>query len=248
MRLVSVNIGQEQALSHAKASGKTGIYKRHISTPVPVTAAGLQGDVICDTKNHGGVDQAVYVYGVPDYQWWSQELGHDVAPGTFGENLTVTDLESAEVSIGDRLRIGPVVLEVTAPRIPCVTLARRMDDPAFLKRFRAAERPGVYCRVLREGTGGGRGGLRALCGRVAHRARSLPRLLRAPAGCGHAPAAVGGPDRYPRSCGEGTAVARVAGFRRGSAVDVAEAGQRVVAPSLYTLGTVVVIPGPVAYV
>jgi MOSC domain-containing protein YiiM len=152
MRLVSVNIGQEQALSHAKASGKTGIYKRHISTPVPVTAAGLQGDVICDTKNHGGVDQAVYVYGVPDYQWWSQELGHDVAPGTFGENLTVTDLESAEVSIGDRLRIGPVVLEVTAPRIPCVTLARRMDDPAFLKRFRAAERPGVYCRVLREGT------------------------------------------------------------------------------------------------
>jgi MOSC domain-containing protein YiiM len=44
-----------------------------------------------------------------------------------------------------------VVLEVTAPRIPCVTLARRMDDPAFPKLFRAAERPGVYCRVLCDG-------------------------------------------------------------------------------------------------
>ncbi len=152
MHLVSVNVGREQALSHAKASGKSGIFKRPMDTPVLVTALGLQGDAICDTENHGGVDQAVYVYGVPDYRWWSRELGRDLAPGTFGENVTVADLESADLSIGDRLLIGRVVLEVTAPRIPCVTLARRMDDSAFLKRFRAAERPGVYCRVLSEGT------------------------------------------------------------------------------------------------
>ena len=40
---------------------------------------------------------------------------------------------------------------MTAPRIPCATLAARMGDPAFVKRFRAAERPGAYCRVIREG-------------------------------------------------------------------------------------------------
>ncbi len=151
MRVVSVNIGHEQAMPNAKASGKTGIYKRPVGTPAYVTATGLQGDAICDTENHGGVDQAVYVYGLPDYQWWSHELGHDLAPGAFGENLTMTDLESAGLSIGDRLHVGSVSLEITAPRIPCVTLARRMNDPAFLKRFRAAERPGVYCRVISEG-------------------------------------------------------------------------------------------------
>ncbi len=151
MHLVSVNVGREQALPHAKASGKTGIFKHPVDTPVLVTALGLQGDAICDTESHGGGDQAVYVYGVPDYRWWSEELGRDLVPGTFGENLTVADLESANLSIGDRLHIGRVVLEVTAPRIPCVTLARRMGDPAFLKRFRAVERPGVYCRVLHEG-------------------------------------------------------------------------------------------------
>lgn len=43
------------------------------------------------------------------------------------------------------------MLEVTSPRVPCVTLAVRMGDPAFVKRFRHAERPGVYCRVLQEG-------------------------------------------------------------------------------------------------
>ncbi len=152
MQLISVNIGHEQPIQNAKASGKTGIYKRPVDTPVQVTANGLMYDVICDTPNHGGVDQAVYVYGTPDYLWWSQSLGYTLEPGTFGDNLTITELASAQLSIGDRLHLGNVILEITAPRIPCVTLARRMNDPAFVKRFRAAERPGVYCRVMNEGT------------------------------------------------------------------------------------------------
>ena len=40
---------------------------------------------------------------------------------------------------------------MTAPRIPCVTIAARMGDPLFPKRFRHAERPGLYCRVIQEG-------------------------------------------------------------------------------------------------
>ena len=45
-----------------------------------------------------------------------------------------------------------MVLEVTAPRIPCATLATRMGDPQFIKRYRDAERPGLYARVIAEGT------------------------------------------------------------------------------------------------
>lgn len=149
MQLLSVNIGKARAVQ-AK-SGQTGIYKRPAEHPVQVTRNGLADDTICDTENHGGVDQAVYVYGTPDYAWWSAALGRELEPGTFGENLTVTGLESARLQLGDRLQVGEVGLEVTAPRIPCVTLAVRMGDPAFVKRFRQAERPGVYCRVLQEG-------------------------------------------------------------------------------------------------
>lgn len=151
MRLLSVNVGQRQAIHNAGKSGETGIYKRPAREPVWISHAGLAGDEILDTKNHGGVDQAVYVYGSHDYEWWSEELGRELSPGTFGENLTVSDLESAEVCIGDRFFIGDAMLEVTAPRIPCATLAARMGDPKFVKRFRWAERPGVYCRVMREG-------------------------------------------------------------------------------------------------
>lgn len=150
MKLVSVNVGKAQPI--AAKSGQTGIYKRPAAEPVRVTKNGLQGDAVCDTDNHGGPDQAVYVYGSPDYAWWSEALGKPLEPGTFGENLTVSELESAELSVGDQFLVGDTVLEVTAPRVPCVTLAVRMGDPAFVKRFRYAERPGVYCRVLQEGS------------------------------------------------------------------------------------------------
>jgi MOSC domain-containing protein YiiM len=151
MQLANVNIGRERPIQNAKASGKTGIYKLPVSERVRITSTGLTGDAICDTENHGGVDQAVYVYGTPDYLWWSRVLGRKLSPGTFGENLTITELESAQLYIGDRLHTGSVILEVTAPRIPCVTLATRMGDPSFVKRFREAERPGLYCRVIQEG-------------------------------------------------------------------------------------------------
>ena len=151
MRLLSANVGRELPVQNAKKSGKTGIFKRPVGAPVEVTFGGLVGDAISDTENHGGADQAVYVYGAPDYDWWSEELGRELRPGAFGENLTVAGLESARMRIGDRLRTGSVLLEVTAPRIPCVTLATRMGDPSFVKRFRWAERPGVYCRVIKEG-------------------------------------------------------------------------------------------------
>ncbi len=151
MRLLSVNLGQERTIRNAKASGKTGIHKLPVSVSVQVKANGMADDEISDTRNHGGVDQAVYVYGNSDYAWWSEALGRELPPGTFGENLTITELESARVCIGDRLRLGSVILEVTAPRIPCVTLAMRMGDPSFVKRFREAERPGLYCRVIQEG-------------------------------------------------------------------------------------------------
>ncbi len=151
MNLISVNIGREQALANAKLSGTTGIYKTSLATPVEITPLGLAGDAVVDTENHGGVDQAVYVYGAPDYAWWSAELGTELEPGTFGENLTIDGLESAQLTVGDLLHVGAVTLQVTAARIPCSTLAARMGDPGFVKRFRAAERPGVYCRVLRPG-------------------------------------------------------------------------------------------------
>lgn len=149
MQLISVNVGKPTPV--ITKSGLTGIYKRPSDAPVYVGPFGLTGDNISDIKHHGGLDQAVYVFGMPDYAWWSAELDKVLEPATFGENLTLTGLESAAYNTGDRLHFDEVVLEITGARVPCVTLAARMGDPGFVRRFRHAERPGLYCRVLKTG-------------------------------------------------------------------------------------------------
>lgn len=152
MNLISINLGQERILERKDRVERTGIFKFPTQEAVRVTKLGLEGDVIVSKKHHGGPDQAVYVYGGADYAWWSQQLGKEILPGTFGENLTISNLESDQFNIGDYLQIGEVALQVTAPRIPCGTFAARMDDSQWVKRFRSAERPGLYCRVVKEGS------------------------------------------------------------------------------------------------
>ena len=151
MQLISVNLGQERTLERKDRIEQTGIFKFPTAEPVKMTKLGLEGDVIVSKKHHGGPDQAVYVYGGADYRWWSEELGKEILPGTFGDNLTISDLESAQFNIGDFIQIGEVTLQITAPRIPCATFAARMEDPQWVKRFRYAEKPGLYCRVIKEG-------------------------------------------------------------------------------------------------
>jgi MOSC domain-containing protein YiiM len=111
MKLVSVNIGSSQPLEIGNHVSKTGIFKTPVSNSVHVGTLGLESDVVQNTKHHGGVDQAVYVYGTGDYAWWNEQLQVDLEPGTFGENLTISNLESANYRIGDRLQIGTVLLE-----------------------------------------------------------------------------------------------------------------------------------------
>jgi MOSC domain-containing protein YiiM len=152
MQLLSVNIGQKRTQQKGEELETTGIYKNPTNEPVRISSLGIKEDFIGSPKDHGGPDQAIYVYGKPDYEWWSMNLGKELGPGTFGDNLTISEVESALFRIGDRFNIGPVILEVTAPRIPCSTLAARMGDPKFVKKYRSAERPGLYCRVIREGT------------------------------------------------------------------------------------------------
>ncbi len=151
MELLSVNIGKEGTVQRKGYREKTGIFKIPTNEAVQIGKLGLDGDVILSEKHHGGPDQAIYIYGEADYAWWRNELDLELAPGIFGENLTISDLESAVFTIGDILHIGEVTLQVTAPRIPCKTFAARMEDPQFVKKFRYAERPGLYCRVLKEG-------------------------------------------------------------------------------------------------
>jgi len=134
---------------------RTGIDKRPAPGPVWVGRLGLAGDTICDTRNHGGPDQAVYAYASEDTQWWQRELAgelhFELGPGSLGENLTLAGVEVTHAVIGERWQVGGAVLQVAVPRLPCSTFANFWQVDQLVKRFRAAGRVGAYLRVLTEG-------------------------------------------------------------------------------------------------
>lgn len=147
--------------SRSKSVGWTGIDKLPAVGPVLVRApgpkhgglgSGLAGDTVCDTKHHGGDDQAVYAYAREDYDWWEQQLGRALHAGTFGENLTTVGAEVSGAVLGERWRIGAdLVLQVRSPRIPCATFQGKMGLPGWIKRFTREARPGAYFSVVSPG-------------------------------------------------------------------------------------------------
>ena len=150
-RVVSVNVGRVEAIEWNGRVHRTAIRKRAVDGRRTVTRTGVDGDVQGNRRVHGGVDKAVYAYASEHGAWWSEVLEGPVEPGTFGENLTVVGVVEDEVRIGDRLRVGGALLEVSEPRQPCATFAalhRRADLP---KIFADAGWPGIYFRVLEEG-------------------------------------------------------------------------------------------------
>jgi MOSC domain-containing protein YiiM len=156
----SVNLGRPRPNPH-KEVGWTGIGKQPTDGPVEVRSpgpkstgrgSGLVGDFIGDGKHHGGDDQAVYAFQREDLDEWERRLRRELPNGFFGENLTTIGLDINNARIGERWRIGDeVVLQVTAPRIPCATFRGWMGEKGWAKIFTAAGRPGAYLKVLTPG-------------------------------------------------------------------------------------------------
>lgn len=132
--------------------GRTAIDKRPVEGPVQVGPLGLDGDLQADNRDHGGVHQAVYSYAREEAQRWAAELGEDVPPGRFGENLATRGLPVTDTVLGERWRIGDMLeLEVTGPRIPCATFGRFLGQRRWVRRFSERADVGAYCRVRTSG-------------------------------------------------------------------------------------------------
>lgn len=157
MRLVSVLVGTPRTVGTPHASDPmhrvftSAIWKEPVAGPVWVGALGLRGDAVGNPRVHGGPDQAVLMYAVSHYSVWSAEWGREIGPGAFGENLSVDGLTEETACLGDVYDIGDARLEVTKPREPCATLARRHQMRNMIAIVQGNGRGGWYLRVLREG-------------------------------------------------------------------------------------------------
>jgi MOSC domain-containing protein YiiM len=128
-----------------------GVPKRAVGE-ARVTREGLSGDWQSNRKYHGGPDRAVCLLSAELIAALQAE-GHPIAPGTTGENLTVSGLDWPALVPGVRVVAGDVELEIVSYAAPCKTIKDSFANGHF-ERLSQKRHPGmsrVYARVLREG-------------------------------------------------------------------------------------------------
>ncbi len=151
MRILSVNVGKPRAVETPRGVVLTSIFKVPVAGRKAVRGFNIEGDQQADLTVHGGVSKAVYAYPWEHYDFWKSELGEELTPGNFGENLTTEGLLEEEVNIGDKFQVGSAVLRVTQPRMPCAKLALRFDRSDMVKRFWKSGFSGIYFAIDKEG-------------------------------------------------------------------------------------------------
>lgn len=115
--------------------------------------SGVVGDEQADKVHHGGPERALCLFSLEVIERLQAE-GHTIAPGSAGENITVSGLNWDRVVPGTRMTLGPVEIEVTHYTTPCAKNARWFVDGRFTRMHQSKHRgeSRVYARVLRGGS------------------------------------------------------------------------------------------------
>ena len=132
-------------------TASTAIRKSPVDGVVTITQDGLEGDEVANPGSHGGPLRTVYAYAAEDRAFWERQLGRDLPPGSFGENLATQGIDVTGAKPGERWRVGDALLEVTTLRTPCFKLAWALEAPHIERAFQRAARPGAYLTVIEQG-------------------------------------------------------------------------------------------------
>ena len=73
-----------------------------------ITVDGLEGDRQRDLRYHGGPERAVCLYSLDLIEALRAE-GHDIAPGSIGENLTLKGVDWSAMTPGATVTVGTVL-------------------------------------------------------------------------------------------------------------------------------------------
>ncbi|MHB1176728.1 MAG: MOSC domain-containing protein [Daejeonella sp.] len=155
INIVSINIcGKSEILVADHQSARTAYCKFPIgSESIDLGMTSLAGDMVQNKKHHGGNDKAICCYNSDHFSTWKNELGFDLEPAAFGENLTLKGENANEqkVYIGDRYQLGDAVVEVSEPRGPCYVIGIRYNYKQFPVLLQQTGFTGFYLRTIQPG-------------------------------------------------------------------------------------------------
>jgi MOSC domain-containing protein YiiM len=128
----------------------SSVKKRPTNELQKLEKLGFVNDSIVDVE-HGGEHMAVHVFSHDHYPFFNQQSGLDLPIPTFGENLTISDLNEQNVNVGDIWKLGSAVVQISQPTERCRTMGRLHHQPKLLKWIHMEMMTGFYIRVLEEG-------------------------------------------------------------------------------------------------
>src|SRR5437016_6567622 len=94
---------------------------KYSTTEGLITPLGLEGDVHAHPDIHGGPNKAILLIAAEDIESL-RARGYPLFFGAMGENLTTRGLNFRDIRLGDEIRAGGAILEITQPRGPCSAL------------------------------------------------------------------------------------------------------------------------------
>jgi MOSC domain-containing protein YiiM len=150
-RVVGVFAGGPKILHDDHGEWRSSIAREAAQGPVRVETRGLVGDQATQPY-HGDAEKAVCFHSVAHYQFWNEHYGMSLLPGGVGENLTLDGADESNVCVGDIFHIGSAQLQISGPRTPCETQARRVGRADWIELTLATLRTGLYARVLAPGS------------------------------------------------------------------------------------------------
>jgi len=154
IELATVNVATPSYLATVRGERVySGIHKLPVDAgeTLWLSSVNLAGDGQADLTVHGGLDKAVYAYPSEHLTAWTGDLGEELGPAPFGENLSTVGAREDDVRIGDVWSWGEAQLQVTQPRWPCFKLALHRGRADVQTGMRSTGRTGWYLRVLEPG-------------------------------------------------------------------------------------------------
>jgi MOSC domain-containing protein YiiM len=152
MKVIATNIGTPTTFTWNGAEEQTGIFKYPLKDGLFLSKNDVKGDTVIDRIHHGGANKACYLFSADYYPYWKERYpDHDWDWGMFGENLTISGMDDAQIRVGTIYKIGGATVQVSQPREPCYKLGVRFGTQGILKEFIQHNHPGTYVKVLEEG-------------------------------------------------------------------------------------------------
>ncbi|MEZ4736565.1 MAG: MOSC domain-containing protein [Caldilineaceae bacterium] len=148
--LYALFVGQPKTITDERGTWTSAIYRDRVTGPVSAQQGGLVGDKVAQPY-HGGPDADICIHLLDHYRFWNTHYGMALQPGYVGENFTLDGISEEEICVGDLVRVGSALIQVSGPRVPCANLARRIGRADWVKLTIRENRTGCYASVVTPG-------------------------------------------------------------------------------------------------